>query len=115
MTLAVLGTGVKLSHCTWFSVLCIIWPLPFPELHLLPVSLLVTPVASLGFISSFLGILFSLSQETGTCSRCWECISSHFLDGLFFFSLHILGLRIEVIYFQKSWLTPPFVHTLLFT
>lgn len=85
MTLAVLGTGVKLSHCTWFSVLCIIWPLPFPELHLLPVSLLVTPVASLGFISSFLGILFSLSQETGTCSRCWECISSHFLDGLFFF------------------------------
>lgn len=31
MTLAVLGTGVKLSHCTWFSVLCIIWPLPFPR------------------------------------------------------------------------------------
>lgn len=55
----------------------------------MPIPLLLTPLASLGFISTFLDILFSLSQETGTCSCCWDNIFSHFLDGCsFFFPTH---------------------------
>ena len=87
MTLDVLGIGVKLSHCTWNKIFILV----FKALNYLATAFfsnfifchtpLLTPLASLGFISSFLDILFSLSQETGTCSHCWKCISSHFLDG----------------------------------
>ena len=94
MTLDILGIGVKLSHCTWNKIFILV----FKALNYLATAFfsnfifchtpLLTPLASLGFISSFLDILFSLSQETGTCSHCWKCISSHFLDGrsFFFFS-----------------------------
>lgn len=91
MTLDLLGIGVKLSHCTWNKIFILV----FKALHYLATAFfsnfifchtpLLTPLASLGFISSFLDILFSLSQESGTCSHCWKCISSHFLDGRSFF------------------------------
>lgn len=78
-----------------------------------------TPPASLAFICSSLDIpSFLSSQEFGTHSLCLDYNSSHFWIAVLPPPPppHLLGLRINIIYSEESWLTTAhFVHPLLST